>query len=111
MNNAGFARGKTILDATDNDLRLTFQVNVISHYQLAREFLPSMIQNNHGMILTVASLAAYVTAPAMVDYSASKAAALTFHEGLQAELATVYRADKVRKSWGWGYGLYIDMIE
>jgi short-subunit dehydrogenase len=96
VNNAGFARGKTILDTTDNDLRLTFQVNAISHYQLAQQFLPHMITNNHGMIVTVASLASYVTAPALVDYCASKSAALTFHEGLQAELATLYRADKVR---------------
>lgn len=96
VNNAGFARGKTILDTTENDLRLTFQVNAISHYQLAQQFLPHMITNNHGMVVTVASLASYVTAPALVDYCASKSAALTFHEGLQAELATIYRADKVR---------------
>lgn len=55
-----------------------------------------MIEKNHGMIVTVASLAAYVTAPRLVDYSASKAAALAFHEGLAAELATLYNAPKVR---------------
>jgi hypothetical protein len=66
------------------------------HYQLAREFLPDMIAKNHGMVITVASLAAYVTAPKLVDYAASKAAALAFHEGLQAEIATVYKAPKVR---------------
>lgn len=48
------------------------------------------------MIVTVASLAAYLPAPNMVDYAASKAAALSFHEGLAAELATHYKADKVR---------------
>lgn len=48
------------------------------------------------MIVTVASLAAYVTVPNMVDYAASKAAALTFHEGLTAELKTRYAAPKVR---------------
>lgn len=83
INNAGFVRGKSILDCTDEDLRLTFQINTISHYQLAQAFLPAMIKNNHGMIVTVASLASYVTVPRLVDYCASKAAALTFHEGLQ----------------------------
>jgi short-subunit dehydrogenase len=96
VNNAGFARGKTILNTTDSDLKLTFQINAIAHYQLAREYLPNMVHNNHGMVVTVASLAAYVTAPSLVDYCASKAAALTFHEGLQAELATVYNAPRVR---------------
>lgn len=55
-----------------------------------------MISQNHGMVVTVASLAAYATAPQMVDYAASKAAALTFHEGLAAELKTRYNAPKVR---------------
>jgi len=96
INNAGFARGKTILGTTENDLRLTFQINTISHYQLAQQFLPHMIENNHGMVVTIASLASYVTAPRLVDYCASKAAALAFHEGLQAEIATVYKAPKVR---------------
>ena len=94
--NAGVARGKNILDSTEGDVRLTFDVNTLAHYWLAKEFLPNMISRNHGMVVTVASLAAYVTAPQMVDYAASKAAALSFHEGLAAELKTRYNAPKVR---------------
>jgi all-trans-retinol dehydrogenase (NAD+) len=63
---------------------------------MAKEFVPSMAKNNHGMIVTVASLAAYITVPNMTDYSASKAATLSFHEGLTAELKTRYKAPKVR---------------
>jgi len=96
INNAGVARGKTILDTTEKDLNLTFKVNAFSHYYLAHEFLPHMVKNNHGMIVTVASLAAHVTAPSMVDYAASKAAAMAFHEGLASELVSVYNAPKVR---------------
>ncbi len=55
-----------------------------------------MVSNNHGMIVTVASLASYIVAPALVDYAASKASAVTFHEGLAAELVTHYKAPKVR---------------
>lgn len=55
-----------------------------------------MIAHNHGMIVTVASLAAYVAAPSMVDYAASKAAALAFHEGLASEISAIYKADKIR---------------
>jgi NAD(P)-dependent dehydrogenase (short-subunit alcohol dehydrogenase family) len=42
------------------------------------------------------SLGSYITFPYLVDYSASKAAALGFHEGLAAELKTVYKASNVR---------------
>lgn len=55
-----------------------------------------MVEQNHGMVVTVASLAGYLPAPNMVDYAASKAAAIAFHEGLASELATLYKAPKVR---------------
>ncbi|ROT36823.1 NAD(P)-binding protein [Sodiomyces alkalinus F11] len=96
INNAGVARGKTILGATEHDIRFTFDVNALAHYWTAREFLPAMVAANHGMVVTVASLAAYLAVPDLVDYSASKAAALAFHEGLTAELATRYAAKRVR---------------
>ncbi|PMD15989.1 NAD(P)-binding protein [Hyaloscypha hepaticicola] len=96
INNAGVARGKNILDATEKDVRFTFDVNTLAHYWTAKEFIPSMVAANHGMIVTVASFAAYVTVPNMTDYGASKAAALAFHEGLTAELKTRYNAPKVR---------------
>ena len=96
INNAGFARGKTILTTTQSDLSLTFDINTKSHYYLAQAFLPSMIENNHGMVVTVASVCAYLTVSQLVDYCASKAAAIAFHEGLAVELATLYKAPKVR---------------
>ncbi|KAH0542937.1 hypothetical protein FGG08_002706 [Glutinoglossum americanum] len=96
INNAGVARGRTLFDLTEKDIRLTFDVNALAHYFLAQQFVPDMISKNHGMIVTIASLAAYTTAPQMTDYSASKAAAVGFHEGLAAELKTRYNAPKVR---------------
>ncbi|KAF4635171.1 hypothetical protein G7Y89_g2930 [Cudoniella acicularis] len=96
INNAGVARGKDILKASEKDVRFTFDVNTLAHYWMAKEFVPSMVEKNHGMIVTVASFAAYVTVPNMVDYAASKAAAQSFHEGLTAELKTRYNAPRVR---------------
>lgn len=96
INNAGVARGKSILDATEKDVRFTFDVNTLAHYWMVKEFVPAMVARDHGMVVTVASYAAYVTVPNMTDYAASKAAALSFHEGLTAELQTKYNAPKVR---------------
>lgn len=61
-----------------------------------RQFLPQLVKDDHGMVVTVASSAAWVTAARMVDYAASKAAAMSFHEGLATELATIYNAPRVR---------------
>lgn len=96
INNAGILTGKTILATTEATTRRMFDVNTLSHYWLAQEFLPEMISSNHGMIVTVASQAGYTVTPNMVDYSASKAAAIAFHEGLAAELVTRYQAPRVR---------------
>ncbi|KAG6362138.1 hypothetical protein INS49_010367 [Diaporthe citri] len=96
INNAGVCRGKSILDSSEKDVRFTFDVNSLAHYWIIKEFLPSLVENNHGMVVTVASIAAWITVPNMVDYAASKHAALAFHEGLAAELTTRYRARKVR---------------
>ncbi|KAK7924825.1 short chain dehydrogenase [Apiospora marii] len=96
VNNAGIARGKTILGTSERDLKLTFDVNVFAHFYTVHEFLPAMVRRDHGMVVTVASYAAWLTVPNMVDYGASKAAAASFHEGLAAELKTRYQAPRVR---------------
>lgn len=96
INNAGVVQGRTILDSSERDVRFTFDVNALAHYWTTKEFLPAMVRANHGMVVTVASVAAWVTVPNMVDYAASKAAARAFHEGLAAELATRYGAPRVR---------------
>ncbi|KAL3437193.1 hypothetical protein BDV09DRAFT_163205 [Aspergillus tetrazonus] len=96
INNAGILSSRTILGSTESQTRLQFEVNTLSHYWLAKEFLPGMIKNNHGMVVTVASQAGYTVTPNMVDYSATKAAAIAFHEGLGAELVTRYNAPRVR---------------
>jgi all-trans-retinol dehydrogenase (NAD+) len=55
-----------------------------------------MAKKDHGMIVTVASFASFLTLPNMVDDSASKAASLAFHEGLSGELLTRHNAPRVR---------------
>ncbi|EKG22426.1 Short-chain dehydrogenase/reductase SDR [Macrophomina phaseolina MS6] len=96
INNAGVCFGKPLLSTPPHLVRKTFDINTLSHFHLAQSLLPSMIARNHGTIVTVASQAAYVAAPYLADYAASKAAALSLHEALAAELATVYSAPKVR---------------
>lgn len=96
VNNAGVARGKTILETSERDLKFTFDVNCFAHFYMVQEFLPAMAKRNHGMIVTVASFAAWLCVPNMVDYGASKAAAMAFHEGLTSELKTRYNAPAIR---------------
>ncbi|OBT97350.2 hypothetical protein VE01_04358 [Pseudogymnoascus verrucosus] len=98
INNAGIGSAKPLLDETDEEIRRTFDVNNIAHFWVVREFLPHMIKQNHGHVVTVASMASFVTLASNVSYSCTKAAALSFHEGLAQELRHRYDARKVRTS-------------
>ncbi|KAI0403850.1 NAD(P)-binding protein [Xylaria palmicola] len=95
INNAGIASPNTILDMPESKLRKVFGVNTLSHWFTTQQFLPHMIQTNKGHIVTVASIASFVALPAAADYSATKAAALAFHESLACELKHCYKAPNV----------------
>lgn len=81
INNAGIAYQHNILEGTDEYDERLFRVNLLSHFTLIREFLPGMLAQKKGHIVTVASMASYHTPPGLVNYCASKAAVLALHEG------------------------------
>lgn len=84
--NAGVLRGKTLLDHSEDDVRSTFDVNVLGVLFCIKAFLPSMIAANKGHVLVTSSVTAYSTAANVVCYSASKAALNSVVEGLHTEL-------------------------
>ena len=85
-----------ILERSESIIRKTFDVNVISHFLMVQEFVPAMIARDHGHIVTIASAASFTTQLGVVDYAASKAGVLAFHEGLGQELLWVHGTSKVR---------------
>jgi all-trans-retinol dehydrogenase (NAD+) len=95
INNAGILSSHTILDTPDAYLRKIFDVNVLSNWYTTKAFLPAMIAANKGHIITVASTASYIGVAGLADYTASKAAILSFHEGLSQELKHHYNAPNV----------------
>lgn len=96
INNAGIATPRPMLSSSEASVARTFDINIVAHFRLVKIFLPDMIAANHGTIVTIASLAAAVSTPCIVDYCCSKASALAFHEGLATELKTLYNAPAVR---------------
>jgi all-trans-retinol dehydrogenase (NAD+) len=98
INNAGIGRVNLILNETEENIRQVLDVNLISHFLTVKEFMPAMVDRNHGHIVTVASMASMVTPAQIVPYSCSKAACLAFHEGLSSELTNQHKATKVRTS-------------
>ncbi|WP_307806892.1 SDR family oxidoreductase [Naasia sp. SYSU D00057] len=90
VGNAGVVTGKRLLEATEEQIARTFEVNVLALYWVARAFLPGMIARRRGTVVTIASAAGLIGVARQTDYSASKHAAVGFDESLRAEL----RADR-----------------
>ncbi|KAJ6438401.1 cation chloride cotransporter [Purpureocillium lavendulum] len=96
--NAGIVKGKTVLDASEQDLRATFDVNVLGVLFCIKACLPFMIAADRGHILITSSITAFSTLPSVVDYCASKAAVTSVVEGLQTELKHKYGNPRIKVS-------------
>ncbi|KAH8269318.1 hypothetical protein KR018_003425 [Drosophila ironensis] len=86
INNAGVVSGLHLLDTPDHLIERSFNVNVMAHFWTTKAFLPKMIENDRGHIATIASMAGHVGISKLVDYCASKFAAVGFDEALRLEL-------------------------
>jgi all-trans-retinol dehydrogenase (NAD+) len=86
INNAGIVSGQAILDNPDERILLTFDVNTLALFWMTKAFLPGMIAQNSGHIVTVASAGGIVGTARLTDYCASKFAAVGFDESLRLEL-------------------------
>ncbi|EIW82293.1 retinal short-chain dehydrogenase reductase [Coniophora puteana RWD-64-598 SS2] len=96
INNAGVVQGKLLLDLKPEDIQQTFGVNTIAQYYTLKAFLPDMIENKKGHIVTMSSVLGLVGSAQMTDYCASKAALVNLHESLRYELDHRYNAPQVR---------------
>jgi len=86
INNAGFAKFDSVLDASMEDADSMFQVNVLGTIACTKEVLPYMIKNQYGQIIFVASQAGKLATPKASVYSATKHAVLGFANALRMEL-------------------------
>ncbi|KAH7007969.1 uncharacterized protein B0I36DRAFT_404459 [Microdochium trichocladiopsis] len=91
VNNAGRQALRPFLDMSiDNDMRAMFDVNVFGVAAVTQAFAPLLIQSSKrgkgGMVVNLASVAAYVCPPYMGGYAASKAACEVMSETMRHEL-------------------------
>ena len=96
VNNAGIVSGQSFLDLTPDQIESTFEINTLAHFWTVQAFLPEMIKQNKGHVVTIASSAGLVGTSKLVDYCSSKFAAVGFDEALRAELRGM--KSKVRTS-------------
>ncbi|MHB0877682.1 MAG: SDR family NAD(P)-dependent oxidoreductase [Anaerolineae bacterium] len=96
VNNAGVSRHNYILDISEEDWDLTFDVNVKGVFLCTKAVLPHMMERHAGRIINVASGAALHGSPRKSAYSASKFAVLGFADSIAQEVG--------------GYGIAVNTI-
>lgn len=98
INNAGIGAETPILKTTPQKLQRLMSVNLFAHYYTTQVFLPNMIASKKGHVVSIASMASFFTTVGIVDYSCSKAAVMSFNEGLATELRCVHRCPEIKTS-------------
>ena len=93
FNAVGFVHHGTILDCEEKDWDFSFDTNIKSMYFMCKAALPTMIKNNGGSIINVASVASSIKGlPNRFVYGASKAAII----GLTKSIASDFVKQKIR---------------
>ena len=85
INNAGIFGVQDFFQIDDAEWLRYFQVNIMSAVRLSRALLPSMLENDWGRIINVASEAAIKPLPQMIHYSMTKTSVVSLARGM-AEL-------------------------
>jgi 2-keto-3-deoxy-L-fuconate dehydrogenase len=93
FNCAGLVHQGTLLDATEEEWELAFDLNVRSMFRTMKAFLPGMLARGRGVIINMASVSSSIKGvPNRFIYSATKAAVI----GMTRSVATDYIAQGIR---------------
>jgi NAD(P)-dependent dehydrogenase (short-subunit alcohol dehydrogenase family) len=87
LNSAGVAAAGSVAETPPADWRWILDINVLGIVHCCRAEAPHMVAAGRGLIVNVASAAAFMSAPGMGAYNASKAAVVALSETLHQELA------------------------
>jgi len=86
VNNAGVVSGEFFLDLKEENIERVMNVNIMAIMWTIKSFLPDMVRENSGHLVTISSAGATCGVPKLADYCASKSAAFGFMESLRLEI-------------------------
>ncbi len=87
INNAGIAQFSGLLSPdAEASLRQQLETNVFGVLRIGRAFAPVLAANGGGALLNVASVASWITMPALAAYAVTKSATWSLSNGLRNEL-------------------------
>ncbi|MBU1170936.1 MAG: SDR family oxidoreductase [Proteobacteria bacterium] len=87
INNAGFIAMGPLSEIPLDRLRLQFETNVVSIIAMTQAFVPMMVRQKSGSIVTMGSVSGILPSPFAGAYCASKSAVHALSDVLRAELS------------------------
>ncbi|MEM7214170.1 MAG: SDR family oxidoreductase [Pseudomonadota bacterium] len=89
FNCAGFVHHGTLLECTDEEWELAFNLNVRSMWKMMKANIPGMLERGGGSIINMASaVSSVIGAPNRFAYGASKAAVIGMTKSVAIEYVT-----------------------
>ena len=89
LNAAGFVHHGTVLDCSDEDFDVSFDLDVKSMHRTIRCFLPGMLEAGRGSIVNISSAAGvFKAAPNRYVYGATKAAVAALTRAIAVDFIT-----------------------
>ena len=86
VNCAGYVHQGSVLDCSEDDWDLSFDLNVKSMHRTLRAFLPTMLKNGGGSIVNISSAVSSIRGvPARYAYGATKAAVIGLTKAVAAD--------------------------
>ena len=82
----GFDMGPTVYELSQDSFDRLFKMNVTTFHNMARAFVPGMVQQGSGAIVTIGALGAATGQANMGAYGVAKSAVLRLTESLSAEV-------------------------
>jgi short-subunit dehydrogenase len=87
INCAGIVANNDTFDKQSvKDIERTMEINAMAPMVIAQQFLPRMIERNHGHVCNIASAAGMISNPRMSVYAASKWGVIGWSDSVRIEL-------------------------
>ncbi len=87
INNAGVSCAGSLMETSLDNWQWIVGINMMGVVHGCRAAIPHLQRNGSGLLINVASAAAFASAPGMIAYNATKAAVLSISESLCNELS------------------------
>ena len=92
MSNAAVGYGGSIIDIDTEKFRYSYEVNVLSNFELIKKVINKMIEKDNGKIIIMSSMISNISIPFFGIYAGTKASITMTGKCLRKEIKAKYKS-------------------